>query len=47
MMERRENLETLLVKIERKDDEARHEETERRKRERLERDQRKDPRGMA
>jgi hypothetical protein len=47
MMERRENLEVLLVKIERKDDEARHEETERKKRERLERDQSKDPRGMA
>ena len=44
MMERRENLETLLIKIEGKDDAARHEETARRDRERLERDQRKDPR---
>jgi len=48
MMERRENLERLLVKIEDKDDAVRHEETARRDRERVERDQRrKDPRGMA
>ena len=47
MMERRENLETLLVKIERRDDAARQEATARRERERLERDQRKEPGDMA
>ena len=41
MMERRENLEALLVKIEHKDDDARREEKEQRRRERAERDARK------
>lgn len=41
MMERRENLEALLVKIEARDDEARSLETERRTRERAERRARK------
>jgi phenylacetate-coenzyme A ligase PaaK-like adenylate-forming protein len=37
LMERRENLEVLLVKIEAKDEAARHDEKERRKRDRAER----------
>ena len=47
LMERRENLEALLVKIEARDDAARDEENERRKRDRAERDARKGRKGIS
>jgi hypothetical protein len=47
LMEQRENLEVLLVKIEARDDAARHEERERRERERAERDARKGRKGIS
>jgi hypothetical protein len=47
MMERRENLEALLVKIEARDDADRQEEKERRDRDRSERDARKQGKGVS
>jgi len=47
LMERRENLEALLVKIEARDDTARLEERERREKDRAERDARKGRKGIS